>query len=248
MNNNVLEIRNMSFAYDDNSQVFSSFDLDVKEGDTIGIIGANGTGKSTLLKIIVGLLGHDGQVKVYGEEVDKEHLPNIRKHLGFVFQDSNNQLFMPTLYDDISFGPYNLGLSEEEVDQRVDEALDRVGISYLKNRHNHKMSGGEKKLASIATILAMKPQIILLDEPTVALDPYNRRNLINILNGINETKIIASHDLDMVLETCDRVVLIDKKGIVKSGDAYEVLSNEELLCDCHLELPLCMQKANRKGE
>lgn len=237
----MIQIENASFGYDRDTKIISNLNLTIREGERTGLIGANGTGKSTLLKMLTGLLGHEGSIRVCGLEVEKKNLAEIRKNLGFVFQDSDSQLFMPTVYDDIAFGPRNYGMTKEEVEACVEEALERTGITHLKYKENYKMSGGEKRMACIATILAMKPKIILMDEPSIALDPYNRRNLINNLNQLSETKLIASHDLDMILDTCDRVLLMDKNGIRADGAAKEILTDKELLESCRLELPLRYQ-------
>ncbi|MCI6732560.1 MAG: energy-coupling factor ABC transporter ATP-binding protein, partial [Lachnospiraceae bacterium] len=199
----MIQITDASFGYDKEHKIISNLTLSIAEGERVGLIGANGAGKSTLLKMLTGLVGHEGSIRICGLEVEKKNLPEIRKSLGFVFQDSDSQLFMPTVYDDIAFAPRNYGMSKEEVEDRVNEALERTGIAYLKYKENYKMSGGEKRMACIATILAMKPKIILMDEPSIALDPFNRRTLINNLNQLPETKLIASHDLDMILDTCD---------------------------------------------
>ncbi|MDO4518986.1 MAG: ABC transporter ATP-binding protein [Eubacteriales bacterium] len=238
----MIKIENASFGYDKQKYIISDLSLHIKEGEKVGLIGANGTGKSTLLKMLTGLVGHEGSIKVCGTEVEKKNLPEIRKNLGFVFQDSDSQLFMPTVYDDIAFGPRNYGMSKEEIEKCVDEALERTGITHLKFKENYKMSGGEKRMACIATILAMKPRIILMDEPSIALDPYNRRNLINNLNEMHETKLIASHDLDMILDTCDRVILMKQGAIYADGDTETILTDQKLLEECHLELPFCYQR------
>ncbi|MDO4617568.1 MAG: ABC transporter ATP-binding protein [Lachnospiraceae bacterium] len=237
--NNVIELKGASFAYDKEHPILCNLSFRIQRGESVGLIGANGTGKSTLMKLLTGLLGHQGQVQVLGKEVEKKNLPEIRKSLGFVFQDSDSQLFMPTVYDDIAFAPRNYGMSREEVEQRVDEALERAEITHLKYKQNYKMSGGEKRMACIAVVMAMKPEIVLLDEPSITLDPYNRRTLINNLNEMTETKLIASHDLDMIYETCERVILMDQTGIRADGPAEEILRDRALLEECHLELPFC---------
>lgn len=162
-----------------------------------------------------------------------------------MFQDSDSQLFMSTVYEDVAFGPRNHGCPEKEVEQKVMGALRKVKIEKLKDRQIYRMSGGEKKLASIATILSMEPEVILLDEPSVALDPRNRRNLIQILNGMTETMLIASHDLDMILDTCEKTILLADGKIVRQGNTKEVLRDKELLEMYGLELPLCMNGKER---
>lgn len=242
-----INVSDLCFSYGNGNMVFDHLDFSINNHESVAIIGANGTGKSTLLRILVGLLDYHGEIEVAGLRLNKNNLAKIRKEIGFVFQDSNNQLFMPTLYDDMAFGLRNAQIPDEKAEELIDEALAKVDITYLKNRSNHKMSGGERKLAAIATILAMKPGIILFDEPSIALDPYNRRNLINILNSIENTKVIATHDLDLAYETCERGILLSPDGKMFDGDLSELFNDEALLNKCHLEPPLFMQKAKRKG-
>lgn len=234
-----IDINNVSFAYDKETVIFDRLNLHINEHESVGIIGPNGVGKSTLLKMLVGLiLANDGEIRISEIPITKSTLNAIRERVGFVFQDSDSQLFMPTVYEDIAFAPRNYGLSDQEVDRRVQEALRRTHIEHLHDKAIYKLSGGEKKLVSIATILSMTPDIILMDEPSVALDPKNRRNLIHILNEFDHLKIIASHDLDFILDTCDRVILMSKGGIVADGNAKDILTNKELLEANDLELPL----------
>jgi len=237
----IIEVTNASFSYERDHEVISDISFSINRGESVGLIGANGSGKSTLLKMITGLVGHEGSIKVDGLEVEKKNLPEIRRRLGLVFQDSDSQLFMPRLYDDVAFALRNYGMEEAKVEEAVNEALERIGITQLKNKQNYKMSGGEKRMGCIATVLAMKPELILMDEPSIALDPANRRTVINNLNSISETKFISSHDLDLILETCDRVILLNEKKIIADGDAQEILSNKDMLEKSHLELPLCYQ-------
>ena len=173
--------------------------------------------------------------------MNRQNLDAIRQKVGFVLQDSDNQMFMPTVYEDMIFGPRNYGLSREETDQRVDEVLSRLGLTELKYRHNHKISGGEKRMAAIATILAMEPEAILMDEPSTALDPVNRRTVINTINALPQTKLIASHDLDMILDTCQRVILLSHGRIVADGAAEIILRDKALLESNRMELPFCLQ-------
>lgn len=238
-----IDVENLSFSYEKKEPILKNITFTAKENDSIGIIGANGVGKSTLLKLLVGLnLNFQGSIRVENIPVEKNTLSIIRERIGFVFQDSDNQLFMSNVYEDIAFAPRNYGLSEEEVKIRVENALKLVHINNLKDKKIHKLSGGEKKLVSIATIFSMTPDIILMDEPSIALDPKNRRNLINILNEFQHLKIIASHDLDMILDTCNRTILMAKGEIIKDGDTREILTDKVLLESNNLELPLSMQK------
>ena len=237
----MIEFQNVNFAYEKKEYVLHDMSFRIEKGESVGLIGANGAGKSTIMKLLLGLLGPDsGKVLIDGIEVKKETLGDIRAKLGFVLQNSDNQMFMPTVYEDMIFGPLNYGLSREVVDKRVDEVLKRLDLEYLKHRYNHKISGGEKRMGAIATILAMEPQAILMDEPTSALDPFNRRLVINTIRELDQTKLIASHDLDMILDTCDRVILISGGRIAADGPAKEILSNKELLEANRMELPLSM--------
>lgn len=232
-----IELHGVSFSYQKEKKVLDEIYLSIAHGESVGLIGANGAGKSTLLKLLVGLLtDYEGEIRIENQTVNKKNIAEIRKKAGYVFQDSDNQLFMSTVYEDVAFGPRNYGLSEQEVEQKVMTALQKVHIEDLKDRQVYRMSGGQKKLASIATILSMEPQIILLDEPSIALDPKNRRNLIQILNEISETKIIASHDLDLIWDTCPRTVLLADGKVAAQGDTQKILQNQELLETYGLEL------------
>ncbi len=172
-------------------------------------------------------------------EVNKQNLKEIRRKLGFVLQNSDNQMFMPTVCEDIMFAPLNYGMSRDEAERRTDTVLAQLGLSELKHRHNHKISSGEKRMAAIATVLAMDPEVLLMDEPTSALDPYNRRIVINTINSLPNTKIVTSHDLDMILDTCQKVILLSEGRIAAQGDAKEILTNKALLEGNRMELPLC---------
>lgn len=243
-----INVENLSFSYEKEQPILKNITFTAKENDSIGIIGANGVGKSTLLKLLVGLnLNYEGSIRVENIPVEKNTLSIIRERIGYVFQDSDNQLFMSNVYEDIAFAPRNYGFSEEEVKKRVENALNMVHINNLKNKKIYKLSGGEKKLVSIATIFSMTPDIILMDEPSIALDPKNRRNLINILNEFQYLKVIASHDLDMILDTCNRTILMSEGKIVKDGNTKDILTDKKLLEANNLELPFCFQENNIKN-
>ncbi len=238
----LITIEHLNFSYEKNQQVLYDINLHAGDGEKIGLIGANGIGKSTLLKLLVGLyLDYDGKLEIAGHAVNKANLNHIREHIGYVFQDSDSQLFMATVEEDVAFGPRNYGLSQEEVEKRVTTALKRVHIENLRKKQNYKLSGGEKKLSAIATILSMEPDIILMDEPSIALDPRNRRNLIGILGELTCLKIVASHDLDFIMDTCERTVLLYEGKIIADGPTEEILKNGKLLDECGLELPLRLQ-------
>ena len=239
----MIELKNVSFSYISNIEVLSNINLNINKNESIGIIGANGVGKSTLLKLLVGLeLGYTGEILIDDVKVEKKKLSEIRQKIGYVFQDSDSQLFMPTIYEDVAFAPKNYGFSKEEVQNRTIEALKNVGIEDLKDRPIYHLSGGQKKLASIATVLSMKPDILIFDEPTIALDPRNRRKFIEVLNLLSGTKVVASHDLDLIYDTCEKTILISDGKIIKNGLTKEILNNKELLENNGLELPLSLIK------
>ena len=237
----MLEFRNVSFSYEPGTPVLDNLSFHIRKGETVGLIGANGAGKSTIMKLMLGLLPAQGEILVEGMPVTKQNLSVIRQKIGFVLQDSDNQMFMPTVYEDMIFGPRNYGLTREEADARVDRVLKELGLESLKHRHNHKISGGEKRMAAIATILAMEPEMIVMDEPSTALDPVNRRMVISTINSRKETKLIASHDLDMILDTCQRVILLNHGRIVADGEAETILRDQALLEANRMELPFCLQ-------
>lgn len=236
---NIISVSHLSFGYDSKRKVLENINFQLKKGESVGLVGANGVGKSTLLRILVGLnTGFQGDVMVNNIPLEKKNLKTIRKNVGYVFQDADSQLFMSTVFDDVAFAPRNYGMSEAEVNEKTMEALKVVHIEQLKDKQIYKLSGGEKKLASIATILSTEPDVILMDEPSVALDPKNRRNLINILNQLNQAKIIASHDLNMIMDTCERTILLSDGKIIRDGNTKEILLDKELMEESGLELPL----------
>jgi len=237
----MIEFENVSFSYEPGRPVLKNLSFRIADGEAVGLIGANGAGKSTVMKVLLGLLPCEGRVLVDGTEVRRETLYETRRRLGFVLQNSDHQMFMPTVLEDMTFGPLNYGLSRAEAEARADAALERLGITALKHRRNHRLSGGEKRMAAIATILAMEPEAILMDEPTSALDPCNRRLVINIIRSLTQTKFIASHDLDMILDSCSRVILLSGGGIAADGPAETILSDRALLEAHRMELPLRLQ-------
>lgn len=242
----VLIIESLTFSYTGRGKgrnVLSNISFQAGKQENIGLIGANGAGKSTLLKLMVGLLlNYEGRIRVNGLEVRNETLADVRKKTGYVFQDSESQLFLSTVYEDVAFAPRNYGYSEEKVIEKSEQALKMVHIEELKDAQIYRLSGGQKKLVSIATILSTEPEIILLDEPSAALDPKNRRNLIHVINELPGTKVIASHDLDFIWDTCGRTLLLSDGGIIKDGNTEVILSDEALLKENGLELPLSLSR------
>lgn len=236
----MLVFENVSYQYP-GGHGLKNVSFSIGAGEQVGLIGANGAGKSTLMKLALGLLTPTaGKIYVDGAELTAKNLPEVRKSLGYVLQDSDNQMFMPKVIDDMVFGPMNYGKSREQAEETAREITRDLGVEFLLERHNHRISGGEKRMAAIATILAMEPKVMLMDEPSAALDPKNRRRVINTLNRLPQTKLIASHDLDMILETCDRVLLLSHGTLLADGKAGQILRNREMLERCGLELPFCL--------
>ena len=242
----MLKFEHVSFSYEKERPVLRDLSFQIASGERVGLIGANGAGKSTLMKLLLGLLPcQQGEIYAGGLLVSRENLAQVRQTLGFVLQDSDNQMFMPTVYEDMMFAPLNYGLRREEAEKRVDAVLEQLGLVELKHRYNHKISGGEKRMAAIATILAMEPAVLLMDEPTTALDPYNRRKVIQTISTLPQTILIASHDLDMILDTCSRVILLSQGVIAADGPAEVILRDRELLEGNRMELPLSLSRYSR---
>lgn len=248
MSHHRIEVKNLNFSYPDGKEAIHDVSFSIHHGESVGIIGANGAGKSTLLMLLMGVLFPEGGEIVIGEvRLTRKTMAMIRQRLGMVFQDPDDQLFMTTVRDDVAFGPRNYGLDEADVGQRVTEALAQVGIPHLIDRAPFKLSGGEKRAAAIAAVLSMKPDILIMDEPTSSLDPKSRRRVMEILKGFEHTKIITSHDLDMVLETCRRVIVVSDGEVAADGNAADILTDPELLERCGLEMPLSIQDCPRCG-
>ena len=240
----MIECQNLSFSYEKERPVLWDVSFRIGRGEAVGLIGANGAGKSTLMRLMLGLLQGEGRILVDSVELRRDTLPEIRRKLGFVLQNSDDQMFMPTVYEDMIFAPLNYMLSRAEADARVDAVLARLHLEDLKHRYNHRISGGEKRMAAIATILAMEPEAILMDEPTSALDPHNRRVVINTIRELPQTRLIASHDLDMILDTCERVILLSGGRIAADGPAETILRDRALLEAKGMELPLSLAGRN----
>jgi cobalt/nickel transport system ATP-binding protein len=232
----MITVENVTVSYPDKTLALRQVSFTVKEGQSLALVGPNGAGKSTLLLALVGvLLPQQGTITIDGLKVAKESLPEIRRRVGMVFQNPDDQLFMPMIYDDLAFGPRNMGFSEEKVRALVEDTLERLQISHLKKRSSLKLSGGEKRMAAIGTVLTMNPSVIVLDEPSSFLDPKARRNLIGLLGRIKQTKIIATHDLDLALEACDQAVILNKGMVAASGSPQELFFDEGLMEACQLE-------------
>lgn len=225
----IVEIKNLSYTYPDGTPALNGVSLDVMEGESIGIIGPNGAGKSTLLLHLNGILqSKNGAIRVLGMPLTNRNLRKIRSKACLVFQDPEDQLFMPTVFDDVAFGLINLGYHAQAVREKVGEILGRVDLPGHENRSAHHLSFGEKKLVSLATVLVMEPEILLLDEPTSNLDRKEKRGIIKFLQEIDKTKIIVSHDLEMIEQLCQRVVVMNRGKVVSTEDK-EILKDDSKL-------------------
>ncbi len=237
-----VEVRGLEHRYADGTQALRGLDCRIAPGEAVAIVGANGAGKSTLLLHLNGLLQPSaGTVHVGGLAVGRATQVQVHRAVGYVFQDPDDQLFMPTVEDDVAFGPLNLGLAPDAVRERVLDALQRVGAEHLASRAPWRLSGGEKRAVAIAGVLAMAPQVLVLDEPSAGLDPAARRRLIGLLRSFTHTRVIATHDLDLVLDVCPRVLVMHEGRIEADGAPAEVFRDAALLQRCHLEPPLAWQ-------
>jgi cobalt/nickel transport system ATP-binding protein len=251
----ILETRNLKYSYNNDIEALKGINFIAGRKQKIAIIGANGAGKSTLFKHFNGILTpSSGEVLVHGEPISKSNLKEIRKTVGIVFQNSDDQVFSPTVEEDIAFGPTNLGLDEETIQHRVNETLRLLSIEHLRDRVPHHLSGGEKKRVAIAGVLAMEPQVIVLDEPTAGLDPRGVKDLIGFLNELPEkygmTIIFSTHSVELVPEIADYIYVIDKGAIVAQGGVSDVFGDDDLLNEIGLEVPIfprLIKSLNRRG-
>ena len=242
MSHHIVEAKNLYCRYPDGHQALEDVSFRIEHGEAVAVIGANGAGKSTLMHHLNGtLVPTSGSVRVGDVPVLPSTLRDVRRTVGMVFQDADDQLFMPTVGEDVAFGPANMGLPPEDVERRVHEALETVGALHLRDRPPYRLSGGEKRMASIATVLAMQPDILVMDEPTNHLDAHARRNCIALLQSFKHARIIVSHDLDMVMDVCNRIIVLNQGRLVADDTPKAIFSNTALLEECHLELPLRMQ-------
>ena len=244
MNEVHLSIKNLSYTYPDGTHALKNVNMEILKGQKVAIMGPNGAGKSTLFSHFNGLTEpKSGYLEIDGKkmEYNKKTLLEIRQKVGIVFQDPNDQLFAPTVKEDVAFGPMNLGLSYEEVEKRVNEALALVGMEKFKDKTPHHLSGGQQKRVAIAGIIAMKPEIMILDEPTAGLDPQGVDKVLDILNNLNEegmSIVISSHDIEMVNGFAEKIFVLNEGEILASGDKDEIFSDKELLKEAHLKAPI----------
>jgi cobalt/nickel transport system ATP-binding protein len=243
----VIRIDNLSYAYPDGRRALTDINLTVYRGESLAITGPNGAGKSTLLLHLNGILRSEGQVRVFSEPVTEKNLKEVRRRIGLVFQDPDDQLFSATVFDDVAFGPMNLDYSEAEVRQAVTSALEKVGMTGFEHRSSHHLSLGERKRIAIATILSMSPEVMVLDEPTSNLDPQGKWLLIELLQKLPVTRLIATHDLELVAALCQRVVVLDAGRIVADDTAEQILNNKSLLAAHGLSQPAALKAASESG-
>lgn len=244
MNEVYLSIKNLSYVYPDGTRALNNVNMDIEKGQKVAIMGPNGAGKSTLFAHFNGLTEPtSGYLELEGKRMqyDKKSLLEIRQKVGIVFQDPNDQLFAPTVKEDVAFGPMNLGLSLDEVEKRVEESLKMVGMGGFENKTPHHLSGGQQKRVAIAGIVAMRPEMMILDEPTAGLDPQGVDEVLNILNELNEegmTIVISSHDIEMVNSFAQKIFVLNEGEIIDDGDIHKIFSNKELLKKAHLKAPV----------
>ena len=230
-----LQVAGLCCAYPDRPNVLHSINLSILPGERVGIIGPNGAGKTTLFLSLCGVLSPTaGEIVLYGTPIQPSQ---FRPEIGLVFQDSTDQLFSLSVWDDVAFGPLNMGLEKDEVDRRVEAALQVTGITHLSHRAPHHLSGGEKRMVAIASVLAMQPQLIIYDEPSASLDIRGRRRLIQFLQQSQETILVSSHDLELIVEVCDRVILLDGGEVIADGKTRSLLQDTELMEAHGLETP-----------
>jgi cobalt/nickel transport system ATP-binding protein len=233
-----IHIRGIEFTYPDGKQALGGVELDVEAGEHVAILGPNGAGKTTLALHLNGILEPaSGSIEVGGLPVLEENYPKLRRMVGLVFQDPNDQLFMPSVREDVAFGPANLGVTGDELTRRVESALEVVSGTEYADRPPHHLSGGEKRAASLATVLSMEPDVLVFDEPSSGLDPAGRRQLIETLAGLPMTQLVITHDLPLALELCPRAVIMNEGRVVADGPTRRLLSDEDLLAANRLEFP-----------
>lgn len=248
MSHHLVEAQGLSFHYPDGTAALSEVSFRIVHGESVAIVGANGAGKSTLLLHLNGtLLPSEGRVRIGDVPVTKGTLREVRRTVGMVFQDPDDQLFLPTVKEDVAFGPLNLGLSPQEADERARAALEATGIGHLVAKPPYRLSAGEKRRAAIAGVIAMSPDVLVLDEPTTGLDPKGRRQLVELLRGFTHTKVLASHDLELVLALCPRTIVLHGGRVRADGPTERLFSDEALLSECGLERPVSLRACRSCG-
>ncbi|MCD6384540.1 ABC transporter ATP-binding protein [Candidatus Sumerlaeota bacterium] len=241
-NTPVLRLKDVYYTYPDGVESLRGVSLEVYRDEKVGLVGPNGAGKSTLMTVVIGIrIPRTGEVEVLGQVLNPKTRREIRRRAGLVFQDPDDQLFCPTVFDEVAFAPINMGYPEEQVTEMVARALKQVDLEGYERRSSFHLSIGERKRLAFATVLSYSPEILLIDEPSANLDPQHRRQTINLLKSLPQTMLIATHDLDLVLDVCERCFVINRGRIVADGDVESILTDEQLLLSNGLELPLSRQ-------
>lgn len=249
MHKDAIIAESLSYTFPEGNTAYTDLNFKVSENSVFGIIGANGSGKTSLLHSFAALtIPSSGSLQVSNIQVIQKNISLVRKELNMLFQESDNQIFMGKVYDDIAFGPINMGLKGEDLRLCVEKAMHECGVLHLKDRSVFTLSGGEKRAVALAGIVAMKPSIYVLDEPTLTLDPFSRRKFMTMISSLEGTKIIATHDLDMAYELCDTILLLYKGKQIKVGTKKEILEDKDLLTEYKLELPLALQACYSRSE
>ena len=238
MNQQYLNVDNLSFEYPDGFKALENINLSLSKGERLAVLGPNGAGKTTFILYLNGILGDlNGKISLNDKDFSEENISKIRKSVGLVFQDPDDQLFMPTVLEDVMFGPKNFGFSDELVEKNSINALEQVKMLQFKDKPPHHLSFGQKRKVAIASVLASEPELLVLDEPSSNLDPASRRELIDILKNLDVSIILVTHDLPMALEICNRSVILNNGKITADDDTYKILNNEKIMSDNRLELP-----------
>jgi len=245
----IVTVHNLTYRYPDGTEALRDISFEINDGESVALMGPNGAGKTTLFLHLNGLMkGNTGDVRIFDITLDgKKSLREVRRRIGIVFQNPEDQLFCPTVFDDVAFGPLNYELSPEEVRSRVQNALEAVGMHGFEERVSHHLSFGEKKRISLATVLSMKPEVILLDEPTSNLDPRSRRKVMEVIGSLEVAKVIATHDLEMALELCERGIIMDDGRVVADGRTLDVLKDKSLLEAHGLGVPYSLRSRQDPG-
>jgi cobalt/nickel transport system ATP-binding protein len=246
--NSLLRVRDLGFSYPDGTEALRGVDLDLDRGERVALLGSNGAGKTTFLHALIGIVTpQEGTVQVGEVELSEGTLPEVRRRIGIVFQDPDDQLFMPSVARDVAFGPANLGLSQEQVESRTTVALERVGMVEHRNRAPHHLSAGEARRVALATVLAMEPDLLVLDEPTSNLDPVGRRELVELLVGLDTTLLVVTHDLPFALELCPRSVILNAGAVAADGPTPYLLGDSRVMAANRLEIPFGFDPATIAG-
>lgn len=238
----VITVKNAAFSYRDGTEVFRDLSFSLHQGESLGLVGPNGSGKTTLLLGICGILSMTGEIEIMGKTVTGKNIKDLRKYISFVFQNPDDQLFMPTVYEDVAYGLDQLGYPSEEIPAIVNRALERVDMKGFDHHSSHHLSLGQKKRVCLATALARQSDILFFDEPTNELDPAGRREFMDFIRNTGASRIVVSHDLNLITEICQRVIILNDRRIQAEGEVPDILSNRELMEDNHLEVPYLLRK------